>query len=520
MKNANPAAPDAAPERLSRLAPASGAMSRPQVAGAPAASSLNGTGDGDAVHAGLGPAATATSDGVNALPARTPAAAQRAGIRVDRVVGELRRGRPVRLIAGAEEILVAAVETMLPSAWAELRGDGGELSVTLTAERAQASGWHKPAAVQALSDPAAVALSVPTPAGVEAHAPAPLLPITLRLPENFEPSRLAELAGLGSHAAEAGGEIVERPADGGDRGNGANGRQDGQRWASLLALQSLAPSAQTTPAMRAALELARLARLVPAVVALRLAESGRLHPGALHPGALHGEAELDGDPDYLRVSAADVLAYPQDRAGSLLRVSEAPVPLAGHEETRFVLFRETVADLEHVAIILGQPDPAEPVLVRLHSSCLTGDLFASLRCDCGDQLRGAIHRLGDGGGILLYLAQEGRGIGLANKLRAYARQDTGLDTIDADRYLGFRGDERNFAVAVQILKSLGIGRIRLLTNNPAKIAALRQAGLDVVERLPIGGEINRHNERYITTKRDRAGHLIDVSTLPVARQAG
>ena len=111
------------------------------------------------------------------------------------------------------------------------------------------------------------------------------------------------------------------------------------------------------------------------------------------------------------------------------------------------------------------------------------------------------------------------GIGLANKLRAYTRQDAGLDTIDADRYLGFRGDERNFAVAVQMLKALGIARIRLLTNNPSKIAALRQAGLDVVERLPIGGQINRHNERYITTKRDRAGHLIDVSTLPVSRQA-
>ena len=221
----------------------------------------------------------------------------------------------------------------------------------------------------------------------------------------------------------------------------------------------------------------------------------------------------------LRVSDEDILAYPQERARSLLRVSEAPVPLAGHERSRFVLFRETVADLEHVAIIIGEPDPSQPVLVRLHSSCLTGDLFASLRCDCGDQLRGAIDRLGEGGGVLLYLAQEGRGIGLANKLRAYDRQDAGLDTIDADRYLGFRGDERNFAVAVQMLHELGIGRIRLLTNNPAKIAALRQAGIDVVERIGIGAPVNRHNERYITTKRDRAGHLIEVANLPAQRQA-
>jgi GTP cyclohydrolase II len=402
----------------------------------------------------------------------------------------LRRGRPVRLSAGPEEILVAAVETMLPSAWALLCAEGGELNVTFTAERAQASGWSQPPAAAVFAEASALALPLAEAAGVDAAAPPLLLPISLRLPPDFEPAQLAELAGLGGHPG------------------------DGTAAASLLATQSDSPAAQTTPAMRAALELARLARLVPAVVTLRVS------PATSGGSAGDGQATHDGDPDFLAVSAADVLAYPQDRASSLLRVSEAPVPLAGHEQSRFVLFRETVADLEHVAIIIGKPDPAEPVLVRLHSSCLTGDLFASLRCDCGDQLRGGIDRLGEGGGILLYLAQEGRGIGLANKLRAYSRQDAGLDTIDADRYLGFRGDERNFAVAVQMLQALGIRRIRLLTNNPSKIAALRQAGLDVVERLPIGGHINRHNERYITTKRDRAGHLIDVSTLPAERQAG
>ena len=418
----------------------------------------------------------------------------RAGVRVDRAVTELRRGRPVLLSKGGERILVVAIETMLPSSWAELKGEDGELSVTLTAERAQASGWHRPAVITALPDSAAVALPVATATPI--GAPAPVLPISLRLPATFEPSRLADLAGIGRHYGEAGaaGECVAA--------------QGGERWSALLA-------AQTTPAMRVALELARLARLVPAIVTLSLPAT------ALAPATVGGlPAEVaGGDPLYLRVSAEDVLAYPQDRASSLLRVSEAPVPLTGHENSRFVLFRETVADLEHVAVIVGNPDASGPVLVRLHSSCLTGDLFASLRCDCGDQLRGAIDRLGEDGGVLLYLAQEGRGIGLANKLRAYARQDAGLDTIDADRYLGFRGDERNFAVAVQMLKDLGIGRIRLLTNNPSKIAALRQAGLDVVERLPISGQINRHNERYITTKRDRAGHLIDVSTLPVKRQA-
>ena len=422
---------------------------------------------------------------------RPSAAAPRAGIRVDRVVSELRRGRPVRLTAGQEQILVAAVETMLPSSWAALAASGDGLSITLTAERAQASGFHPPVAVAAGTGTAPMAVAAPPAAGVDAAAPAPLLPVSLHLPPACDPAHLYEMAGLGSHGA------------------------DGGSAAAMPAPQARSATAQTTPAMRAALELARLARLVPAIVTSNLPVS---HLNGTAAAGL--QAFADGDPDYLAVSAEDVLAYPHDRASSLLRVSEAPVPLAGNEDSRFVLFRETVADLEHVAIIVGKPDPSQPVLVRLHSSCLTGDLFASLRCDCGDQLRGAIHRLGEGGGILLYLAQEGRGIGLANKLRAYARQDAGLDTIDADRYLGFRGDERNFAVAVQMLKALGVARIRLLTNNPSKIAALRAAGLDVVERLPIGGHLNRHNERYITTKRDRAGHLIDLSTLPVERHAG
>jgi GTP cyclohydrolase II len=459
----------------------------------------------------------------------------------------------VRLSAGAEHILVAAVETMQPYAWAYLSAGGGDLNVTLTAERALASGWYEHAAVSVAADAKAVPLALSpslSVAAADARAPAAMLPISLRLPEGFEPAKLTDLAGLGSHGdpvhGSEGGDgalgatgSTEAGAAAGGSGSGAR-HAHGQRWASLLAVQSAAPAAQTTPAMRAALELARLARLVPAIVTLGLDEArlGRPAAGGLQAngdrfGGWDGGPDIghdpghdggaDSDPDHLHVSAADVLAYPQDRASSLLRVSEAPVPLAGHENSRFVLFRETVADLEHVAIIVGKPDPAEPVLVRLHSSCLTGDLFASLRCDCGDQLRGAIDRLAEGsngGGVLLYLAQEGRGIGLANKLRAYARQDAGLDTIDADRYLGFRGDERNFSVAVQMLKALGITQIRLLTNNPAKIAALRQAGLDVVERLPIGGRINRHNERYIATKRDRAGHLIDVSSPPAERHAG
>jgi GTP cyclohydrolase II len=146
--------------------------------------------------------------------------------------------------------------------------------------------------------------------------------------------------------------------------------------------------------------------------------------------------------------------------------------------------------------------------VRLHSACLTGDLFGSLRCDCGEQLRTAVRRIAElGGGIQLYLDQEGRGIGLANKLRAYAIQDTGLDTLDADRHLGFRADERSYGVAAAMLGSLGVGPVQLLTNNPQKIAALRELGIDVIGRLSLITSTNVHNERYLRAKRERAGHL-------------
>ncbi len=147
--------------------------------------------------------------------------------------------------------------------------------------------------------------------------------------------------------------------------------------------------------------------------------------------------------------------------------------------------------------------------MRLHSSCLTGDLLGSLRCDCGSQLRGAIDAIvAAGGGVLLYLAQEGRGIGLANKLRAYAIQDRGFDTIDADEQLGFESDERRYGAAAAMLRTLGIGRIELLTNNPAKVAAMQAAGIDVAARRPLPGTATRHNRRYLATKRDRAGHML------------
>jgi GTP cyclohydrolase II len=193
----------------------------------------------------------------------------------------------------------------------------------------------------------------------------------------------------------------------------------------------------------------------------------------------------------------------------LNRVAEARVPLADAEDARLIAFRPGDGGSEHLAILIGAPNPAAPVLVRLHSACFTGDVLASLRCDCGEQLRGAIATIATaGGGVLLYLAQEGRGIGLVNKLRAYRLQDAGFDTVDANEQLGFDADERVYVPAAEMLRQLGFFTVRLLTNNPDKVAALERSGVHVAERVPHVFPANGHNERYLRTKATRSGHLL------------
>jgi GTP cyclohydrolase II len=182
--------------------------------------------------------------------------------------------------------------------------------------------------------------------------------------------------------------------------------------------------------------------------------------------------------------------------------------------TQFAVFRGGVAQRDQVAIIVGHPDADAVVPVRVHSSCLTGDLFGSLKCDCGDQLRQGLLKLKElGGGVLLYLDQEGRGTGIAAKMRAYGYQHDGLDTIDADAQLGFGADERRYDAAVAMLGLLGIRRIKLLSNNPSKVERLRAAGVDVVDREPVTGLITAENEHYLRTKAARAGHALDVDAL-------
>ena len=259
-------------------------------------------------------------------------------------------------------------------------------------------------------------------------------------------------------------------------------------------------------------ELPRLARGVPADTgaALELVKLARLLPAAL-VAPLHADrAAMVAGRDLVSVPAADVLAYPTKLVTNLARVGEAVVPLAGAERARVVAFRAPDAGIEHLAILIGQPERQEAPLTRLHSECFTGDLLDSLRCDCGPQLRGAVQRMGaDGHGVLLYLAQEGRGIGLVNKLRAYTLQDQGLDTLDANRALGWGADERNFLIAAAMLDALGIGAVRLLTNNPLKLEALAACGVRVVAREPHSFTPNGVNDRYLHTKADRFGHLLD-----------
>ena len=250
-----------------------------------------------------------------------------------------------------------------------------------------------------------------------------------------------------------------------------------------------------------------------ATAAVQLAKLARLLPAALVAWAPPGELEeirrWARSQSLLLVERDDVSAYSGLAAGRLTRVSEARVPLADAEDARVVAFRPLDGGGEHLAIVVGSPDPATAVLVRLHSQCFTGDLIGSLRCDCGDQLRGAIRQIAAAGsGIVLYLAQEGRDIGLVNKLRAYELQDRGFDTFDANEALGFDADERVFLPAAEMLRQLGIGRVRLLTNNPHKVDALAEAGVEVADRVAHAFPSNGHNAAYLQAKRERAGHLL------------
>lgn len=237
----------------------------------------------------------------------------------------------------------------------------------------------------------------------------------------------------------------------------------------------------STETHEAALKLARAAGLLPALWV------------------------LDPSPGVTSVTLGDLTDEALRPEVKLL--SRARLPLEDMPDTQIFAFRSSDDGQDHVALLVGAFG-GKPPLVRLHSECLTGDVFGSLKCDCGPQLKEALRLIGAaGGGILLYLRQEGRGIGLANKLRAYALQDRGLDTVDANLRLGFSDDERDYAHAAAILRKLGVGQVRLLTNNPSKMAALQSEGIEVLERVAHHMPANPHNADYLAVKRSKSGHL-------------
>jgi GTP cyclohydrolase II len=375
-----------------------------------------------------------------------PDAQVRALRAVHRAASELRRGTPVLLRGPEGALIIAAAETVSARSLTEI-----------------ARGAHAPPMLLLAPVRAAAVLLRPVPQSAQAGNTPESSAVALRLPPALlDPVALRSLADpTAERLLPAEPERVAAPA--------------------------LAP---------AAIALAKIARLLPALVAVPAAE----------PAA----SRLD----LLSVSAEQVLAYPDTAARSLVRVAEARVPLEDAPEARIVSFRAADGGIEHLAILVGQPEAAlaagQVPLSRIHSECFTGDLLGSLRCDCGPQLRGAIKRMAEdpSGGVLVYLAQEGRGIGLVNKLRAYALQDQGLDTLDANRALGYGADERNFAVAAEMLRALGIGRVRLLTNNPDKLAGLAACGIGVEGREAHQFAANGVNDGYLETKARRFGHLL------------
>ncbi|NIY75111.1 GTP cyclohydrolase II [Thalassospira sp. HF15] len=265
----------------------------------------------------------------------------------------------------------------------------------------------------------------------------------------------------------------------------------------LLDLDAL-PEGEWRPismAENAAIRLAKLARLLPAVVTV--------------PVSADQLETLARSQNLLVLQSESINGYENASAASLRQVSEARVPLEDAENVTVIAFRPEDGGQEHLAIVIDEPAKDKPVLIRLHSECFTGDLIGSLRCDCGPQLRGAISEIAKSGqgGIVLYLRQEGRGIGLVNKLRAYALQDRGFDTLDANEELGFDADERVYRPAAEMLRQLGFESVRLLTNNPEKLTGLESWGVTVSERVPHKFPSNGHNEFYLQTKKERAGHL-------------
>lgn len=409
---------------------------------------------------------TATTTVTLSTPAAATAAApiDEAAVRaVDRALAALRRGEVVAIETADGTVGAAvSVESVALDAVERLKAlTGGTPRLVVTRRRAVVLGLAAAAVAQPVSDIA------------DDQAPGAAA-------EAFGAMTLDRPGGLTADQAHALADPEQHPQ-----------AQDALP-AGLVAVEAGPGSREA-----AAVDLARLARLLPAAITADL-------PSSTPKSA----AEWAAEHDLLLVRASDVADYRVHVVRTLRRVADARVPLVGSENTRIYAFRPADGGPEHLAIVIGDPDPQQPVLARLHSECFTGDLLGSLRCDCGDQLRGAIAEIArQGSGVLLYLAQEGRGIGLVNKLRAYRIQDRGFDTVDANEILGFEADERVYLPAAEMLRQLGFDSVRLMTNNPEKLRQLARCGIAVVERVAHIFPANGHNEAYLRTKAERSGHM-------------
>jgi GTP cyclohydrolase II len=352
--------------------------------------------------------------------------------RLGRARGDLRLGLPIVLAGGGQALLAAAVETLGPARLAAMRALGAP-ELALTARRAETLKARA-------YDGDLARIAVPEGAGIDwlAAVADPVDDLRLPMKGPFAPVR----------------------------GGGAD-------------------------LHRAAIQLAKSAQLLPAVLAVPLTDG-------LAFAASEGLT-------FLPLPDCDDLF----RLAPMEEVVAARLPMAASQAGRVHIFRPDDGGTEHYAIEIGRPDRDRPVLARLHSACFTGDVLGSLKCDCGPQLRAALAQMGEeGAGVLLYLNQEGRGIGLANKMRAYALQDQGFDTVEANHRLGFEDDERDFRIGAEILKGLGFSSVRLLTNNPRKIAMMEGCGIAVAERVPLKVGQTAQNAAYLATKAAKSGHLL------------